>query len=128
MRVALAKALFMKPDMLLLDEPTNHLDLPAILWLKNYLNTQLDPDETTLIVVSHDRAFLNSVCNRIMHFRNDRTLGYFKGDYDTFQQVVSDKNAFNAQLDERLQLKEKHLKDVISKSTKMGYVRDRNFF
>ncbi|OQR97276.1 ATP-binding cassette protein [Thraustotheca clavata] len=56
MRTALAGALFMSPDLLLLDEPTNHLDLEAVMWLENYLENY----EKTLIVVSHDRNFLNS--------------------------------------------------------------------
>ena len=81
-RVSLARALFMKPDVLLLDEPTNHLDLPAIIWLKRYLIEEADI--STLIVVSHDKSFLNSVCNRIIHFKNDHSLAYYKGNYDTF--------------------------------------------
>ena len=60
-KVLLAQALFGNPDILLLDEPTNHLDLAAISWLENFL---LD-FENTVIVVSHDRHFLNKVCTHI---------------------------------------------------------------
>ena len=118
-RVALARALFMKPDVLLLDEPTNHLDLRSILWLKNYLTQVLD-ENATLIVVSHDRSFLNTVCNRIIHFNNDHRLVYYKGNYDTFEKVVNDKNTFNAQLTDKIEMKEKKLKEIISKSIQIG--------
>jgi len=118
-RVALARALFMKPDVLLLDEPTNHLDLRTILWLKHYLTQVLD-ENATLIVVSHDRSFLNTVCNRIIHFNNEHQLIYYNGNYDTFEQVVNDKNHFNAQLTDKLEMKEKKLKDIITRSTQMG--------
>jgi ABC-type lipoprotein export system ATPase subunit len=56
--VALAQALFLQPDLLLLDEPTNHLDLGAVLWLGRYLCRL---QHTALVVISHDRAFLNAV-------------------------------------------------------------------
>ena len=65
MRVALARALFAHPDVLLLDEPTNHLDLDATLWLEDYLQTW----PNTLVVVSHNRNFLNNVCKSIIDFR-----------------------------------------------------------
>jgi ATP-binding cassette subfamily F protein 3 len=62
MRIALGKVLLQEPDLLLLDEPTNHLDVEAIQWLEDYLISQTCP----LVVISHDRAFLDRVCNQIV--------------------------------------------------------------
>jgi ATP-binding cassette subfamily F protein 3 len=78
MRIALAKALFMKPDVLLLDEPTNHLDLPAILWLQDYIQNQTEGQ--TIVVVSHDRNFLDEVTEETIIFRN-KQLAYHVGNY-----------------------------------------------
>jgi ATP-binding cassette subfamily F protein 3 len=72
--VALACALFMQPDVLMLDEPTNHLDLEAVLWLQGYLK-QVD---STVIVVSHDRGFLDAVCTDVVHF-HQKKLTYYPG-------------------------------------------------
>jgi ATP-binding cassette, subfamily F, member 3 len=63
----LASAVFLKPDLLLLDEPTNHLDLPGILWVTKYLQSL---SSVTLLVVSHDQAFLNNVVDEIIEMRN----------------------------------------------------------
>uniref|UniRef100_F6TGG6 ABC transporter domain-containing protein n=3 Tax=Ciona intestinalis TaxID=7719 RepID=F6TGG6_CIOIN len=75
MRLALARALFAKPDLLLLDEPTNMLDIRAILWLEDYLQTW----KSTIITVSHDRSFLEAVCTDILHLFNKQLEAYRGG-------------------------------------------------
>ncbi len=80
MRISLARALFIEPTLLMLDEPTNHLDLNAVIWLDDYLQKW----KRTLLVVSHDQNFLNSICEEIMHL-DEQKLHYYKGDYNTFK-------------------------------------------
>ncbi|KAF9986968.1 ABC transporter ATP-binding protein arb1 [Mortierella antarctica] len=80
MRVALAKALFVKPTLLLLDEPTNHLDLEACVWLEDYLSKY----DRILILISHSQDFLNGVCTNIMNLTHKRKLVNYGGNYDTY--------------------------------------------
>ncbi|WP_448520311.1 ABC-F family ATP-binding cassette domain-containing protein [Rhodoflexus sp.] len=79
MRVMLAKMLLMKPSLLMLDEPTNHLDLPSIQWLENYLCAY----EGAIVVVSHDREFLDNVCNVIVEVAQQK-LNYYPGNYSFY--------------------------------------------
>ncbi|UXI23025.1 U5 small nuclear ribonucleoprotein component [Sarcoptes scabiei] len=79
MRIALARALYVKPHLLLLDEPTNHLDLDACVWLEEELKTY----KRILVIVSHSQDFLNGVCNNIIHL-DKRQLKYYTGNYDAF--------------------------------------------
>lgn len=79
MRIALARALYVKPHLLLLDEPTNHLDLDACVWLEEELKTY----KRILVMISHSQDFLNGVCTNIIHL-DKRRLKYFSGNYDAF--------------------------------------------
>ncbi|GAB6051435.1 ABC-F family ATP-binding cassette domain-containing protein [Magnetospira thiophila] len=101
MRVALAAALFARPDLLLLDEPTNHLDLEATLWLESYLASW----PGTLLVISHERSLLNSAVQEIVHV-DDGKLVRYQGNYDYFETTRRERQAQQAalrtrQLDER---------------------------
>jgi ATP-binding cassette subfamily F protein 3 len=97
MRLNLAQALMCRSDLLLLDEPTNHLDLDAIVWLEDWLGRYAG----TLIVISHDREFLDSVCNVTLHLEN-RQIKRYGGNYSQFeilraQQLALQQNAFEKQ-------------------------------
>jgi ATP-binding cassette subfamily F protein 2 len=82
MRIALARALFLRPAMLLLDEPTNHLDLDACVWLEQ----ELKEYKRILVIISHSQDFLNGVCTNIIHM-HQKKLQYYGGNYDAYVQT-----------------------------------------
>lgn len=82
MRIALARALFVKPHLLLLDEPTNHLDLEACVWLEQELKTY----KRILVLISHSQDFLNGVCTNIIHMDKKR-FKYYTGNYEAFMRT-----------------------------------------
>jgi ATP-binding cassette subfamily F protein 3 len=104
MRLALARALFVKPDLLMLDEPSNHIDLNALAWLEEYLQTW----PGTILVVSHDRAFLDAVATDIIHQHSQR-LDYYKGNFTQFYATKSERDRnlrkeYEAQMEYRAHL------------------------
>ncbi|MGN1150929.1 MAG: ABC-F family ATP-binding cassette domain-containing protein [Lachnospiraceae bacterium] len=109
-KVLLAKALFGNPDILLLDEPTNHLDLDAIAWLEDFL---ID-FENTVIVVSHDRYFLNKVCTHIADIDYGK-IQLFAGNYDFWyessQLIIKQRKEANKKKEEQI----KELQEFISR-------------
>ena len=110
-KVLLAQALFGKPEILLLDEPTNDLDLKAIQWLENFI---MDQQDTTVLVVSHDRHFLNKVCTHICDIDFTK-IKLYVGNYDFWykssqlaQRLMSDQN-------KKVEEKMKDLKEFIQR-------------
>jgi ATP-binding cassette subfamily F protein 2 len=110
MRIALAKALFMKPTMLLLDEPTNHLDLEACVWLEEYLKNY----KRILFVISHSQDFLNGVCTNIIHLQN-RKLTYYNGNFDTYVTARQEKEVNQMKQYAWEQDQIQHMKDYVAR-------------
>jgi ATP-binding cassette subfamily F protein 3 len=111
MRLALARALFCEPDLLLLDEPSNMLDVPSITFLSNYLQTY----PSTLLVVSHDRAFLNEVATDIVHQHSER-LDYYKGaNFDSFYNTKEERRKTAKREYENQMVQRAHLQSFIDK-------------
>jgi ATP-binding cassette subfamily F protein 3 len=110
MRLNLARALMCRSDILLLDEPTNHLDLPAILWLERWLKRY----EGILLVVSHDRDFLDQICTRIAHIEN-QTISLFTGNYSQFETLRAQQLAQQQAMYARQQKQIKHIQSFVDR-------------
>jgi len=124
MRLNLARALMRRADLLLLDEPTNHLDLEAILWLEQYLASY----PGSILLVSHDREFLNACVNRIAHV-HDHAIDCYTGDYDNFERSRAEKIALQNQAFNKQQEKIAHLENFVrrfrAKATKAKQAQSR---
>jgi len=110
MRLNLARALMCRSDILLLDEPTNHLDLPAILWLERWLRRY----EGILLIVSHDRDFLDQVCTRIAHIEHEE-IRLFTGNYSQFESQRAEHLAQQAAMYTRQQKQIKHIQSYVDR-------------
>jgi len=110
MRLNLAQALMCRSDLLLLDEPTNHLDLDAIVWLEDWLHRY----PGTLIVISHDREFLDAICNVTLHLENQQIKRY-GGNYSQFEILRAQQQALQQSAYEKQQKTVAHLQSFIDR-------------
>ncbi|MDX3775357.1 ABC transporter ATP-binding protein [Chromatiaceae bacterium AAb-1] len=110
MRLNLAKALMKRADLLLLDEPTNHLDLDAVLWLEKYLAVY----QGTLLLISHDRDFLDAITGAIVHIEQ-QTLTLYKGNYSQFERQRAEQLAQQQANYDKQQRQVAHLQQFIDR-------------
>ena len=124
MRIELAKLLLRRPDVLLLDEPTNHLDIESIRWLENFLAH----NSGAVVLVSHDRAFINNVTNRTLEITCGRVVDY-KVKYDDFIRLRAERREQQLRAYENQQKEIADIKDFIErfryKPTKAVQVQSR---
>ncbi|MCX7185833.1 MAG: ATP-binding cassette domain-containing protein [Methylophilales bacterium] len=109
-RLNLARALMCRSDLLLLDEPTNHLDLDAVIWLESWLQNY----RGTLVLISHDRDFLDAIVNHIAHIEQ-QTLTLYRGGYSDFERQRAEKLALQQAMFEKQQRKVTHLQSYIDR-------------
>ena len=124
MRIALAKLLIRNPDVLMLDEPTNHLDLESVKWLEGFLRGY----EGSVIVVSHDRAFMNNMVDRVAEIENGK-LNLYKGNYDAYLRLREERLQTLREQAAKQQAEIAHMEAFIErfryKATKAKQVQDR---
>ena len=124
MRIELAKLLLRRPDVLLLDEPTNHLDIESIQWLENFLATKAN----AVVLVSHDRAFINNVTNRTLEISSGRVFDY-KVKYDEYVRLRAERREQELRAYENQQKEIADIKEFIErfryKPTKAVQVQSR---
>jgi ATP-binding cassette subfamily F protein 3 len=109
-RVALAAALFHRPNILLLDEPTNHLDFESMVWLENFLMRY----DQTLIIISHDRDILNKTVNHIIHLENQK-LNLYTGSYDDFERRRAERLMGQQALHEKQTAQKAHMMKFVER-------------
>jgi ATP-binding cassette subfamily F protein 3 len=123
-RLALSRALMCRSDLLLLDEPTNHLDLDAVIWLERWLANY----RGTLLVISHDREFLDNIASHICHFDNGR-LKLYTGGYSAFERMRAEALAVQAAAYARQQREVEHIHSFVqrfrAKATKAKQAQSR---
>ncbi|WP_163934767.1 ABC transporter ATP-binding protein [Paraferrimonas sp. SM1919] len=110
MRLNLAQALLCRSDLLLLDEPTNHLDLDTIYWLESWLKQY----QGTLILISHDRDFLDNVVSEIIHIEHQK-LNNYKGGYSAFERIRAEKLAQQQAQYEKQQVAKAHMQAYVDR-------------
>lgn len=123
-RLNVARALMCRSDLLLLDEPTNHLDLDAVLWLERWLKNY----SGTLILIAHDRDFLDALTTHTLHIENQKAQ-LFKGNYSAFERIRADQLANQQSAYEKQQREIAHMQDFVrrfrAKATKATQAQSR---
>ena len=124
MRLNLAQALMCRSDILLLDEPTNHLDLPTIIWLERWLRAY----EGILLLISHDRDFLDGLCTHIAHIEH-LAIKTYTGNYSQFEAVRAEQLALQQSMYVKQQREIKHIQSFVDrfryKATKARQAQSR---
>ena len=124
MRLNLARALISRSDLLLLDEPTNHLDLDAVIWLETWLKNY----DGTLLLISHDRDFLDKVINRVLHVEN-KGIDLYTGNYSDFEVQRASRLALQDASFQKQQKQIQHIQDYVrrfgAKATKAKQAQSR---
>ncbi|KAE8401989.1 P-loop containing nucleoside triphosphate hydrolase protein [Aspergillus pseudonomiae] len=119
MRCMLAGVLIQSPDFMILDEPTNFLDLLGVVWLENYLRQLKDSSQTTIILVSHDRDFVNAVCEEIVILK-DQKFTYFKGNLSAYERDFEEQKLYWGRMKEAQERQIAHMEATIRETTKTG--------
>ncbi|KAI2790985.1 hypothetical protein POX_c03838 [Penicillium oxalicum] len=119
MRCMLASVLIQSPDIMILDEPTNYLDLLGVIWLENYLQQLRERSETTVLLVSHDRDFINAVCEEIVILR-DQKLTYFRGNLAAYEQDFEEQRLRWGRMKEAQERQIAHMEASIRENLKVG--------
>ncbi|WP_285164138.1 ABC transporter ATP-binding protein [Shewanella goraebulensis] len=110
MRLNLAQALLCRSDLLLLDEPTNHLDLDTMYWLEGWIKAY----QGTLILISHDRDFIDGIVDEIVHVENAK-LNYYKGNYSSFERIRAERLSQQQAAFERQQKERAHMQSFVDR-------------
>ncbi|KAJ5131505.1 uncharacterized protein N7515_007544 [Penicillium bovifimosum] len=119
MRCMLASVLVQDPDIMILDEPTNFLDLLGVVWLETYLKQLRETSETTIVLVSHDRDFINAVCEEIVILR-DQKLTYFRGNLSAYEQDFEEQKLYLGRMKEAQERQIAHMEASIRENMKIG--------
>ena len=124
MRAELARLLLQNPDVLLLDEPTNHLDLQSVIWLESFLKNY----DGSILLISHDRRFLNALVGRIIELDRGK-LGVYTGNYDTYERLKAERiaqlEAEAANQSRRVEQVERFIERFRAKNTKATQVKSK---
>jgi ATPase subunit of ABC transporter with duplicated ATPase domains len=119
MRCMLASILIQNPDIMILDEPTNFLDLLGVVWLEEYLKRMRESSQTTILLVSHDRDFVDAVCEEIVILR-DQKLTYFKGNLSAYEKDFEEQKLYWGRMKEAQDRQIAHMEATVRESIKVG--------